>query len=99
MRVIEEHLHRHFAGVAAGQDETPSSPPQSQQPPPMAMDEPFARVNSVVPDSPAERAGLRAGDQIRNFGHVNYANHDNLKKVAECVQANEGVCHSVTVTS
>jgi len=34
---------------------------------------------------------LKAGDEIRVFGYVNKSNHDNLKKVAECVQGNEGV--------
>ena len=58
---------------------------------PEALAEPFAKVNAVVANSPAEAAGLKAGDEIRNFGYVNRQNHDELKKVAECVQGNEGV--------
>jgi 26S proteasome non-ATPase regulatory subunit 9 len=58
---------------------------------PETLEVPFAKVNSVVADSPADTAGLKAGDEIRNFGYVNKSNHDGLKKVAECVQGNEGV--------
>lgn len=91
MNAIEKHLHEHFASL----DETDDLPTartgagmlgDSITP---TLDEPFARVNSVVPQSPAYTAGLKAGDEIRNFGYVNRANHDGLKKVAECVQGNE----------
>ena len=51
----------------------------------------FARVNSVVPASPADQAGLKAGDAVRSFGTVNWINHERLTKVAETVQQNEGV--------
>lgn len=91
MRVIEEHLHRHFANLGASQDDVSFSLPDTAPTAPPTLDQPFAKINSVVPGSPAERAGLKPGDQVRNFGYVNHANHDNLKKVAECVQANEGV--------
>ncbi|KAI9817229.1 MAG: putative 26S proteasome regulatory subunit [Pycnora praestabilis] len=54
------------------------------------IETPFARVNSVVSKSPADDAGLRAGDGIRSFGGVNWINHEKLTKVAEVVQRNEG---------
>ncbi|KAN0122496.1 26S proteasome non-ATPase-like protein regulatory subunit 9 [Hyaloscypha variabilis] len=99
MTVIEKHLHEHFARLAEeGQQDEPmtngglsstditSPSPQA----PQASGRPFAKVNSVVAGSPAESAGLKAGDEIRNFGYVNHTNHDGLKRVAECVQGNEG---------
>ncbi len=102
MTVVEKHLHEHFARLADNgtQDEPmtngglpstdiTSSPSSSQAPQPSGP--PFAKVNSVVAGSPAESAGLKAGDEIRNFGYVNYTNHDSLKRVGECVQGNEGV--------
>ena len=52
----------------------------------------FAKVNSVVAGSPADEAGLKAGDKLRSFGTVNWMNHEKLSKVAEVVQRNEGVC-------
>lgn len=55
------------------------------------VETPFAKVNSVTDGSPAHQAGLKAGDGIRAFGHVNWMNHENLTKVAEVVQRNEGV--------
>lgn len=51
----------------------------------------FATVNSVVAGSPADTAGLKAGDAIRRFGAINWLNHEKLSKLAETVQRNEGV--------
>ena len=48
-----------------------------------------------MPNSPAELAGLKPGDKIRKFGYVNRENNDALRRVAECVQGNEG--HNVIV--
>lgn len=103
MSVIEKYLHEHFASL---EDEDEVAPPtfntsELRDSIPEQLDQPFAKVNSVVENSPAEAAGLRAGDLIRNFGYVNRENHDNLKKVAECVQGNEGVsfCGAATIHS
>lgn len=99
MASIETFLHEHFKsledaddmpapGSESGSGSRPPVLPDSQ---PDATGEPFVKVNTVAPGSPAERAGLKAGDEIRVFGYVNKSNHDHLKKVAECVQGNEGV--------
>ena len=94
MKTIDKFLEEHFASLA--DDESENHHPVVDDTPmrdsvPEALDIPFAKVNSVVDNSPATEAGLKAGDLIRNFGYVNFANHDGLKKVAECVQGNEGV--------
>lgn len=100
MSKIEKHLHEHFASLmedAPNGDEPDASAASSSREPalrdyvPAALDEVFAKVNTVTERSPAHTAGLQQGDLIRNFGWVNKSNHDGLKKVAECVQANEGV--------
>jgi 26S proteasome non-ATPase regulatory subunit 9 len=100
MTAIEKHLHEHFARLTEeGQQDEPmtnDSPSSlntasSSSQPPQPSGPPFAKVNSVVAGSPAESAGLKAGDEIRNFGYVNHTNHDGLKRVGECVQGNEGV--------
>ncbi len=103
MNTIEKHLHEHFASLQDTDDIAPSSTTTGRAEMmgdsiPETLEEPFAKVNSVVANSPADSAGLKAGDEIRNFGYVNKGNHDGLKKVAECVQGNEGVsvnsvCH------
>lgn len=102
MARIEKYLHDHFASLdendavpVAGQGNSQSVLPDSVSAP---LDPPFAKVNTVALGSPAESAGLKSGDEIRNFGYVNRANHDNMRKVVECVQGNEGVsCGSVKI--
>ncbi|KAI1500116.1 hypothetical protein F5X99DRAFT_410437 [Biscogniauxia marginata] len=93
MNAIEKHLHQHFASLQETDEVAPTSTTRVGvlgDSLPETLDEPFAKVNSVVTGSPADAAGLKAGDEIRNFGYVNKDNHDGLKKVAECVQGNEG---------
>jgi 26S proteasome non-ATPase regulatory subunit 9 len=102
MNVIEKHIHEHFAKqaeLAAAEGSTTNGttsidtdiPSSFSSRAPQASGPPFAKVNSVVDGSPADSAGLKAGDEIRNFGYVNHTNHDGLKRVGECVQGNEGV--------
>ena len=99
MNVIEKHIHEHFARQAANAASEDPLPGHTMdldtalpsRPTPQVLTPPFAKVNSVVAGSPAETAGLKTGDQIRNFGYVNNTNHDGLKRVGECVQGNEGV--------
>ena len=103
MSRIETGLHEHFAN---SKDEPPSSGPSQSLPSSSAQNQaqedasreateqplaPFAIVNSIVSGSPADQAGLRAGDEICLFGDVNWLNHEKLAKVAQTVQRNEGV--------
>lgn len=100
MARIEKHIHEHFASLAEGAADAPASssdPGDAARPEPALRDyvpeqlaDPFAKINTVAPGSPAASAGLQPGDLIRNFGYVDAANHDQLKKVAECVQASAG---------
>lgn len=96
MAVIEKQLHEHFASLDDDEADASSATAfattvQLPDSAPEVLDPPFAKVNSVVDGSPANRAGLKVGDLIRNFGYVNHENHDGLKKVGQCVQGNEGV--------
>ncbi|CAN8098866.1 unnamed protein product [Discula destructiva] len=101
MAKLEVHIHAHFASLAAdAADDTESGatatttattdPAVLRDFAPASLDPPFAKVNTVTPNSPAASAGLQQGDLVRNFGWVNAANHDGLRKVAECVQGSEG---------
>lgn len=51
----------------------------------------FAVVNTVAPNSPAESAGLVAGDHIVQFGSLNAGNHDGLKKLPTVVHEGQEV--------
>ena len=96
MNRIEKGLHEHHASMqAAGppKEETsdvPLRPVAINQHEPI-IETPFARVNAVESGSPAHEASLKAGDRIRTFGSANWTNHENLRKVGEVVQRNEGV--------
>ncbi|KAK0618377.1 hypothetical protein B0T17DRAFT_537744 [Bombardia bombarda] len=101
MAVIEKHLHEHFASLQ--EDDEPAAVANNdlstlRDAVPEVLDQPFAKVNTVVDNSPAAAAGLQPGDLIRNFGYVNYSNHDGLRRVAECVQGNEDQNILVKVT-
>lgn len=98
MKHLEKGLHAHFEALQQAQasSTTPATTiPTQQQNGTHATqngitETPFARVNSVAPGSPADQAGLKAGDVIRSFGTVNWVNHERLTKVGEVVQQNEG---------
>ena len=91
MARIEVGLHAHHAALAeAAQNNTPT-PAAASGSSTAVLEAPFAKVNSVVPGSPAESAGLQAGDSIVKFGTVDWTNHEKLSKVAEIVSQNEGV--------
>lgn len=92
---IEKGLHEHHASMQASgsfnQAETSELPTRSNastQPNP--PETPFATVNSVEPGSPANEAGLKAGDQVRRFGTAIWSNHERLRKLGEVVQQNQG---------
>lgn len=63
------------------------------------IEPPFARVNSVTPRSPADLAGLKAGDKVVRFGTANWTNHERLSKVAAVVQESENVSFQLYLIS
>lgn len=106
MAMIEKGIHAHFAKLKdtdGNTDVDAASSVPAQPPAPSAeveqilesredsMDVPFAKVNGVADGSPAADAGLKTGDKICSFGHVDWMNHENLTKLGGVVQNNEGV--------
>lgn len=94
MKRLEDAVYEQFA---AGKP-TEQLPAQTQRTAAQAagpvVEPPFARVNAVVPSSPADQAGMKAGDKVTKFGYVNWTNHERLGKVAQVVQQNENVSNS-----
>ncbi|KAI9706169.1 MAG: putative 26S proteasome regulatory subunit [Bogoriella megaspora] len=93
---IEEGLHAHHAQLQSDQAQatsraTPGTSISASNVAESAIQAPFAKVNSVSPNSPADTAGLRPGDRITVFGSANWMNHEKLGKVAEVVSQHEGV--------
>lgn len=76
------------ADIMNAEQQQPAPPSPA---PPGLVQAPFAKVNSVAAGSPAFQAGMKAGDMVRSFGTVNWMNHENLTKIAQAVQQNEGV--------
>ena len=109
MNAIEKALHAHHALLQQNQGNLPTNSGQeftsqneegkdeASSNPNEVIETPFAKVSSVVDGSPASQAGLKAGDTIRNFGGVIWMNHENLSKVADVVQRNEGVRYHLTL--
>ena len=58
---------------------------------------PFAAINLVSSESPAEQAGLKIGDLIIKFGSVTKHNFTSLSDVGKIVQHSKGQTVSVTV--
>lgn len=109
MTKVEEAVHEHFAAgksaeslpaanptavasVGVGASGPASAATQSAS---SAIEPPFARVNTVVQDSPADTAGMKAGDKVTRFGYVDWTNHERLSRVAQVVQQNEN--HTIIV--
>ena len=59
---------------------------------------PFAIINSVSPESPANLAGLREGDLITKFGSATVSNNRNLQAIASLVPQAAGGNQSIDVT-
>lgn len=99
MSLIEKRVHEAFANQTSPEFEgrslntqnlsTPNGSSATRNTEPLEI--PFAKVNSVESGSPADSAGLKAGDEIRLFGYVNKDNNNGLRRLADVVNGNEGV--------
>ena len=94
MARLEKAVHAQFASQPVGTTQSAgasSSSSISRTAEASQQDTPFAKVNSVVANSPAADAGLQAGDKVARFGTATWLNHEKLAKVAQIVSQSEGV--------
>lgn len=93
MAKIDKGLEAYFS-ASADQAATASTVSAADNPTSTlgSLETAFARVNSVVPGSPAAGAGMKAGDLVSRFGEADWLNHEKLSRVAQIVSQNEGVC-------
>lgn len=75
---------------ASAESNRSTSASQSQQQPPVqdttsTPTEPFAIIDAVSSNSPAQQAGLLVGDQIVEFGSINHTNNKDLMALGELV--------------
>lgn len=82
LRRIEEGL----AVVLSPSASSNLDPNGTNASPPPQNFEPFAKVDHVMPGSPANLAGLQEGDLLSKFGSVTAENFRNLTDVAAVVQ-------------
>jgi 26S proteasome non-ATPase regulatory subunit 9 len=111
MQRIETGLHEYFrqqAETAGAQGGAlgPLEPVQSESPQPLIVSTtagsrvgpvPFARVDSVAENSPAQVAGLQKDDRIVNFGSVMASSHDQMRLISSLVASSEGRVIPVSV--
>ncbi|KAI8140573.1 26S proteasome non-ATPase regulatory subunit 9 [Fennellomyces sp. T-0311] len=101
MKEIEQALHKvHQASRTTDQATaaiTQPTPPATVQQP-LVPAAPFALVNAVAPDSPADASGLRRNDKVVKFGHVHAENHDRLQALNRLVGQSENKAIKVVVS-
>ncbi|XP_066545483.1 26S proteasome non-ATPase regulatory subunit 9 [Amia ocellicauda] len=95
MLQIEEALHQLHEQERAKRDKAEVRPEARE--PENSLPQPFARVDTVTPGSPASMAGIHVGDEIIEFGTVNSVNFQNFQNIATVVQHSEGKPLSITV--
>ena len=99
MRDIERKLHQLHAeskGNKASQSDTQVAT-DTEREVGMLGERVFARVSMVSQGSPADKAELKNGDLLLEFGSVNISNFTNVTDISKVVQHSEGARVSVQV--
>ncbi|NXS53177.1 PSMD9 ATPase, partial [Brachypteracias leptosomus] len=97
MKQVEEALHQLHAREKEKQARDEAEARDEALARTQGLPQPFARVNTVTPGSPASISGLQVDDEIVEFGSVNVNNFQSLQNIATVVQHSEGSPLSVTV--
>ncbi|GAA5989790.1 hypothetical protein JCM5350_002942 [Sporobolomyces pararoseus] len=77
-------------GLARGEGGTPRAKEEMTSEERKEQTGPFAKVNSVAPDSPGSLAGLEPNDLIISISSIDSTNHENLAAVGRLVSQSEG---------
>ncbi|GAA6024123.1 hypothetical protein JCM11491_001098 [Sporobolomyces phaffii] len=85
-RLVQEGLA--LQSTEGDSDDASEPAPVRDAAPPVRV--PFAKVNSVAPDSPARLAGLEADDLVVSIASIDSTNHSDLAAVGQLVARSEG---------
>ncbi|BGP56183.1 hypothetical protein JCM8202_005953 [Rhodotorula sphaerocarpa] len=96
-QVVHRGLPREEAGATANGAEEEAGPDQASAMEVDAQEKPFARVDAVAPNSPANEANLLREDLILSLGTVSSADPNTLPAAAALVGRSEGVALPVVV--
>ena len=100
MKEIENKLHQLHAGFKLkklSQSDTETTTMDSNRNGEVLLEKTFARISMVAHGSPAEKAELKNGDLMLDFGSVNISNFADVSDIAKVVQHSEGARISVQV--
>ncbi|XP_045475312.1 26S proteasome non-ATPase regulatory subunit 9 [Harmonia axyridis] len=94
MKAIEQGLHGYYSSSTTTADNDVEMEERINT---LVHKLPFAKINLMSNDSPAQLSGLNLDDEIVEFGSINKANFKSLSDIATVVQHSEGRSVNVKV--
>ncbi|XP_066255439.1 26S proteasome non-ATPase regulatory subunit 9 [Euwallacea similis] len=91
MKQIENGLQGYYSATSSDEAmDTQPLDPGSNRPSLITNKTPFAKITVVSKGSPADYAGIKAGDEVVEFGSVNSKNFKAITDIATVVQHSQG---------
>ncbi|KAK9869237.1 hypothetical protein WA026_002988 [Henosepilachna vigintioctopunctata] len=94
MKKIENGLHDYYCASNSSTNQNEIVPERHDI---IVHKIPFAKINLVSDDSPAQLSGLNTNDELVEFGSINKTNFTNIADIAAVVQHSEGKALNIKV--